>query len=562
MRPIHRPTRHSGIGALALALAAVLQPALARTGDDPAPPAVESGPTAGETLLLRGVTVRGAGEHADKGITAQHVKDAANDAAARIIGPLPAQASLAQLEAIAEEITGLYRQAGFVVAYAYLPPQDISQTGIARIEVLEGSIGRILTHGSQRYREDQIAASSLSLIGKPLHLRELERALLYARDLPGVTLSPVLRPGLNPGETDVLLQAEDNARPYGVRVGVNNHGTDATGRYRVEAGIAAYNVLGASDTLSANLAYGVDPADSWQAAVALNLPFAHTPGLSGVFGLSRSELELNTGPMAALEIHGPTTIGYAGLDWTFAQSAGLTASASARWIHEQSRLDGLGMELSRHKFDVLETGVRLRHTDRRLRGINVAEATVRKSINDESPGFNWLYPAHASHFLVSKLSLARLQALPGNQRVLLRGSAQFTEDALVPLEQFSLGGPDSVRAFPLSSALGDRGVLASFEYQVDAPGFADRASPLEGGTWRDLLTFSLFYDWGRVSPADDNRRRGALPIALEGAGVGIGLRLPWQPDMRLDLTAARPTARHRAFDDDGTQIWARLGMTF
>ena len=543
-------------------LAAALSLALPLHASEADPAAVAPASEAGaQGLRLHGIRINGVGDHGAAGVTPARVQAWADDALRELAGAPPVRADFALLQQIAERITASYRSAGFLVATAYLPPQTVGADGVVRIEVIEGTIGRVLVQGSQRYRDAQIAASSVGLIGRPAHQRELDSALLYARDLPGVTLTPMLQPGLHTGETDIVLIAEDDARPYGVRVGISNHGTDSTGRYRAEAAISAYNALGAGDTLSAVVGYGIDPADSWQAAASLNLPFSKHPGLSGVFGLSRSELELNTGPFSALEIHGPTTIGYAGVDWTFVQSPGLLARASARWIHEESRLDGLGIELSRHKFDVLETGLSLRHTDRRLRGVNFVQASVRKSINDESPAFNWLYARHDPHFLVGRVSLARLQALPGQQRLLLRGNAQFTGDVLAPLEQFAIGGPDSVRAFALSSGLGDRGVQATMEYQVDAPGFAGRASPFNGHTWRDLLTLSAFYDWGRVSPAAAGRRQGVLPTTLEGAGVGVGLRLPWQPDLRLDVSAARPTGR-TSFTDDGVQVWARIGMTF
>ena len=163
---------------------------------------------------------------------------------------------------------------------------------------------------------------------------------------------------------------------------------------------------------------------------------------------------------------------------------------------------------------------------------------------------------------MARISLARLQALPGNQRLLLRGNAQFSEDALTPLEQFSVGGPTSVRAYPLSNALGDRGVQATFEYQLSAPGFAERASPFNGRRWGDLLELSLFYDWGRTSPVAANRRLGILSTTLEGAGIAVGLYLPWQPALKLDLSAAKPTGRYSAPDGDDVQVWARIGMNF
>ena len=542
--------------------AALLASALALALGPSATAVADPGTTSAATVQVARISVEGVGEHPANSISRSAVESVANQALREISPTLPAALSFAQIEQITTRITQTYRDAGFLVSVAYIPPQQIGDSQLLTLKVMEGKVGRVLVQGSQRYRDDQLNASSLGLIGRPLRQAELERALLYARDLPGVAVTSVLQPGLEPGDTDIVLVAQDSAHPYEISAGLSNHGTDSTGKYRAEVGISAFNALGAGDVLAASLGYGLNPADSWQAALSLSVPSAQVDGLSAIAGISRSEMELNSGPFAAMRLTGPTTLFYAGGDWKFIQRIDLQVQASARWIHEESELEGIGMLLSRHSFDVIDAGVTLRHTDRRWRGMNLAQVSVRKSVNDESPPYNWLYASHAPYFWVARMSLARLQALPGNQRLLLRGNAQFTEDALTPLEQFSVGGPTSVRAYPLSNALGDRGVQATFEYQLSAPGFADTPSPFDGRRWGDLVDVSLFYDWGRTSPAPDNRRLGVLPITLEGAGVGLGLRLPWKPELRLDLSAAKPTGSYAGSDQRSTQYWARISSTF
>ena len=549
-----RPLR-SRAAVLAAALLLAVGPSATALAADPG--------TAGDaTVQVARISVEGVGEHPASGLSRASVEAVANQALREISPSLPAALSFAQIEQITARITQTYRDAGFLVSVVYIPPQQIGDSQLLTLKVIEGRVGRVLVQGSQRYRDDQLTASSLALIGRPLRQAELERALLYARDLPGVSVTSVLQPGQNEGETDIVLVAKDSAHPYEISAGLSNHGTDSTGKYRAEVGISAFNALGAGDVLAASLGYGLDPADSWQAALSLSVPSSRIDGLSAIAGISRSEMEINSGPFAAMRLTGPTTLFYAGSDWKFIQRNDLQVQASARWIHEESELEGLGMQLSRHSFDVLDAGVSLRHTDRRWRGMNLAQVSLRKSINDESSPFNWLYTSHAPYFWVARTSVARLQALPGNQRLLLRSSAQFTEDALTPLEQFSVGGPTSVRAYPLSNALGDRGVQATFEYQVSAPGFADRPSPFDGRRWGDLVDINLFYDWGRTSPAPDNRRLGVLPITLEGVGLGVGLRLPWKPELRLDMSAAKPTGSYSGSDQRSTQYWARISSTF
>jgi len=548
-------------GLLALALSTCVGPqAWAQSAE--AGTALASGTPNAATVLIARVTVEGVGDHLASGISPASVNAVANRTLREISPTLPAALDFEQIQLISARITQTYREAGFLVSVAYVPPQQIGESRLLTLRVMEGRVGRVVVQGSQRYRDDQLNASSLGLIGRPLRQTELERALLYARDLPGVSVTSVLQPGQNEGDTDIILIAQDTERPYEITAGLSNHGTDSTGKYRAELGVSAFNALGAGDVLAASLGYGLDPADSWQAALSLSVPFDDVQGLSGIAGISRSEMEVNTGPFAAMQLKGPTTMLYAGGDWKFIQRTDLQVQASARWIHETSELEGLGIVLSRNSFDVIDAGVSLRHTDRRWRGMNLAQLSLRKSINDESSPQNWLYTSHAPYFWVGRMALARLQALPGDQRLVLRGNAQFTDDALTPMEQFSVGGPTSVRAYPLSTALGDRGVQATFEYQVSAPGFADKPSPLNNRRWGELLDINVFYDWGRTSPAPDNRRQGVLPMTLEGVGLGVGLRLPWKPDLRLDMSAARPTGSYRGSDERSTQYWARISTTF
>src|SRR3546814_11300252 len=92
-----------------------------------------------------------------------------------------------------------------------------------------------------------------------------------------------------------------------------------------------------------------------------------------------------------------------------------------------------------------------------------------------------------SDFWSLRLSFVRMQYLTRSQRLYLKLNGQYSDDVLVPMEQFALGGPDSVRAYPISDALGDRGYHVAVEYQVDAPGFGDTASPFGGRPGRAVV---------------------------------------------------------------------------
>src|SRR3546814_12889327 len=110
------------------------------------------------------------------------------------------------------------------------------------------------------------------------------------------------------------------------------------------------------------------------------------------------------------------------------------------------------------------------------------------------------------------------------------------------MEQFALGGPDSVRAYPISDALGDRGYHVAVEYQVDAPGFGDKASPFGGRPWREVVPFELFADHGRVSSVGSAGSPGRT-FARAGAGLRLPFPGPRGPYLRAGAPAYSAEAR-------------------
>jgi hemolysin activation/secretion protein len=169
---------------------------------------------------------------------------------------------------------------------------------------------------------------------------------------------------------------------------------------------------------------------------------------------------------------------------------------------------------------------------------------------------------HASNFLVARLAYTRMQFLNKSQRLYFKFAGQYTNDALVPLEQFSMGGPDSVRAYPIADGLRDRGYYASLEYHVDAPGFGDVASPFYGRPWRELLEFEAFLDYARGFSAGANRGSGTGVTEFKGAGLGLIFRLPQFKHFEFRLDGAVPVDSQEASDKHGYHIYSRFSFTF
>jgi len=534
--------------------------------DKVVPPVRERDTDAGlsQRIAVRGFRVQGVGNHPDYDITPASIQALA-DAQFKTLGgdaATPARLDFTQLQGVADKITARYRNAGFIVATAFLPAQTVGDDQLIEIKVLEGSIGKIIVKGAKRYRPGVIAAPAEKLRGKPLRKSAVDTALLYARDLPGVSVTSTFQPGTQTGETDLVMVAREAKRPFTFTTGANNYGNELTGRYRAQLGATWLSPLGIGDSLAANVDYAFNPRNNVYGSLVYRAPAVVVPGLSAVVGATRAAMQINTGSFAALGVKGPSSLYFGGMDWAFVNDDTLKMQGTLRYIKEQSRLSSTGMTLSDERFDVAELGFGMNHTDQRFHGIDLLQLAIRKSVKDRSRRPDLVSPDHASSFLSAKLSYTRLQFLTDRQRLYFKLAGQFSKDALVPLEQFGLGGPDSVRAYPISEGLTDRGYYGSLEYHVDAPGFGNKVSPFYGRPWRELLEFEAFVDYGRGYPAGANRHNNTRSVTLNGVGAGLIFRLPQFHQFEFHLDGSVPTSRQRASDDNGYHIYSRFGFTF
>lgn len=510
-------------------------------------------------MEVRGFRVKGVAEHPQQRITAASVQAIADAHFAQLAaGESSVALDFAQLQAAADVITTAYRQAGFLVSVAFLPVQTVAADRIIEIQVMEGRIGKVIVQGNQRYQERTLSDSAERMRGLPLRRSDIDSALLYARDLPGVSVSSVLQPGENEGETDLVLVASEAARGWAVNLSVDNFGTETSGRGRVQAGLVWNNPLGRGDVFAISGNWQFSPTSSRNGAFSYSMPIRGVSGLSVLAGANQSELEVNTGPMAVLAIKGPASQRYLGSDWKFLNTVPLQMTASARLVRESSRFEAIGMALSNHRYDVAELGIGLRQNDTRWRGVNLAQLSVRRSLRDNSAALDVVNPYRDSQFTVARLGLMRMQYLTRDQRLVAKFNGQYTRNGLPAMEQFQLGGYDSIRGYSQGETLGDRGYLLGLEYQVDAPGFADRMSPFQGLVWRELLTFDVFADHGRVADATGH----LAPTRLSSAGAGVTFRLPRFHGMEVRLAGALPTSSADASDGRDARAYARLSMNF
>jgi hemolysin activation/secretion protein len=142
--------------------------------------------------------------------------------------------------------------------------------------------------------------------------------------------------------------------------------------------------------------------------------------------------------------------------------------------------------------------------------------------------FEAVRPGAEPRYTLLRVNASAATAVFEDWQVQVRAVVQWSGDALVPAEQFGIGGAGTVRGYEERELTGDRGGFVSVEL----------STPALGGDTVPGLHLSAFADAGKVVTLD-----GALCLAgrsgCDLASVGLGLRVGTpQTQLRLSLGAA------------------------
>ena len=196
--------------------------------------------------------------------------------------------TIGQMQEVAAAVTQYYRSAGFVLAQAFIPAQEVSD-GVVTIEVLEGRLGNVLAEGNEGYTTDILTSPFVDLVGTPVSGEEIQSAILSVSDYPGLAVFGVFQPGAEVGTTDLLLRVQDE-KEFDVSLRADNHGTRFTGERRLFGEVSWNNPMGGGDRFTAGYLRQYWPAKATFFKFAYQRPIL--PWLSTGFSYSRNPFEI------------------------------------------------------------------------------------------------------------------------------------------------------------------------------------------------------------------------------------------------------------------------------
>lgn len=158
------------------------------------------------------------------------------------------------LEALEDE----FRRRGFGTVQVYVPEQELT-TGVVRLQVSEGVVGKVTISGNKHFDNANVRASLPQLKeGMAPNMRQLSENVQLANESPAKQLEVTLGVSEDEGKVDVKVEVkeEDPVRFY---VTLDNSGTKASGKHRLGLSYQNANIGNSDQVLTLAYTTAVDP---------------------------------------------------------------------------------------------------------------------------------------------------------------------------------------------------------------------------------------------------------------------------------------------------------------
>lgn len=424
------------------------------------------------------------------------------------------------IEALRQKLTEVYVEAGYVNSGALVPAQDVAD-GVLEIEIVEGRLSGVRVTGLEYYREGVVRARFEQRIEGPLNIRDVEKQIrLLDQDVRIEQINARLRPGPTRGEA-ILEVVIREGRPWRMALGADNYEAPSVGAYAGRFGFAHLNPVGVGDRFLIDLTQteGMTRIDA-----LYELP-VNTRGtrlfVDGTFGdaelvdnlLKRLDVKSRDASLAfgigqtiwetpsdIVELslaferrHSKTTLGGEGISFIEGPQSGRSEISVVRLVGEWTHRGRSSVFAVRSMFSW---------------GVDWLNPTIQPGDTPDGEFFSWYGQVRGAY-----------QLPYWGIELLFRGDVQLSDAPLLSLEQFAIGGPDSVRGYRRNQVVRDQGLAAALDVRVPVWRAADDRTVVAVSPF-----FDIGYGWNRARPTPNIR-------TLSGIGAG----LEWIPHPQLEL---------------------------
>ncbi len=336
----------------------------------------------------------------------------------------------------------LYAEKGQITASAVLPPQKLDD-GVLRVQLVEGRAGAVSIKGGVQTWPWYVRSQVPLIDGEVIDAPALNRAVSIFNRINDLQLRAQLGAGASFGLTDVELALTEPARNT-VQFSYDNQGVLSTGRYQGTLFLRHHNLLGIDDRI---VFYGSRARGSILGSGSYTLPVTPWGTRLGA-SFTRSAYRIVTGAIRELRPEGISESVSLTLSQPVFATDAILLQATGALGTGQGRSKQLDIATVESRYTRVQAGLSL----------NVALPGL-----SHSSTANWSEVSHEDRLAERKRSLTILTGTTSSVWRITEdlygtavGAWQYTGETQLPGDQiFQIGGPTTVRGYPIGAAFGN-----------------------------------------------------------------------------------------------------------
>lgn len=439
----------------------------------------------------------------------------------RILSPYRGEATLERLQEAVTALEQALHARGFFFLRVALQPQLVQ--GAVRLNVLAFKLDEIRIAGNQHFSRENVLRSLPALqIGSSPNLRYMARNQAHVNDHAAKNVVTTIHKSDKDDSLYADVRVEDSS-PQQVFLTLNNTGTSRTGQWRAGIGYSHTNLFDLDHSITAT--YTTSPTqtnDIKQYGLFYRAPFYRIGGSLSVY---YTHSDANSGTVANFfQVSGRGE--FIGARWTqrllpigtynHTLEAGIEDRSFENDISFNNTPIGINVRsrplLVRHEGRIGAAAYEVRHV------IEFAHNLSGGSSNDDASYRGNRFGA-TPDWTSMRYALEGSYVFGGGWVASGKVRGQYSSDALIPGEQFGIGGAAWVRGLEEREGTGDKGYVATLE--VLTP-------PLYEG-----LRGLAFVDTGQ---ARLNQAAGSgLEARQSATSVGVGARWIWRRQLSVSV---------------------------
>jgi hemolysin activation/secretion protein len=418
---------------------------------------------------------------------------------------------------VADKITQQYLNLGYLTSRAVLTEQTI-QDGVVQIRVIEGSLERIDVVGTKRVSVEYVRRRIEQGAQKPLNQQKLEDQLrLLKLDPLFENVEAALKEGTALGQSILTVRVAEAPKWFG-NINLDNDSVPSVGGERIGILLGNRNLTGRGDTLygsyNRSLTGGADLLD-----IGYQIPVNSMQGTLQL-RVAPSRYRITQQEFAALGIEGSSALYDVGFRQPLSRSPRQEVAVTLGVTHRTGKTLIADFLIDQSTTTVLRFGQEWLKRD--PKGVWSARSQFNLgtgllgATRDRDPDgqfFSWTGQAE------------RVQLLSADSTLMLQSSWQLTPNALLPSQQFVIGGRQSLRGFRQNQRSGDNGVSVSIE---------DQFTLHRNTAGEAVFQLAPFFDAGMIWNDPANPSQPATPKFLAGLGLGVVWKPTQKASLRLD----------------------------